>query len=586
MKIWQDLITMKKATRDLLDFAIKFRLSRFYKTRKPNRIDRRIENLIVEELASVEASEEIEQVSSKELLLNTLNSATYTLSESLKMLSRILQTRGRLRWLCFRLLPSLFSDSYDLTRLKLLFRILKHWNLFVSTILSKLVVIDDLVVDYKTLDIYEFTHPSLKFSLVRGTPYILGKEISHAIDFSENSSSMNFRAKGHLLGRLILWNSAKTMNFVRESLFLSTNNDVLDYLDHFPSFINEMNSYSKFSIDFHENAELSFDDRNELNLKFPDVLKNVEIWNQRFLVSDNRWHIVDSTYSPYSKFVAGHWQFLEQIPSHVGHVYLKKPTAKRTKKFTKAILLIGRADENWYHLLLDTLPRYLSLKTLNRDIPILVRDDLPETSIALIEKLTDRKIIYVRPEDRIFVETLYFIAARSTVHDSKPHNGEEQVTFSPNTLKSQREWMLQRLKEPKIEAYPIKVFLPRRSKYRNLLNVERVSEYVSKSDIRILESNEAFFLKQHLYFSRANLIVSPGGAILANILFMPPGSEVIAVRSWRDANLGLWKKLAEACQVNYSEIVGIPTYYGFKSLARQHSNFYVPLGRFKKALKI
>lgn len=586
MKIWQDLITMKKAIRDLLDFAIEFRLSCFYKTRKLNRIDRRIENLIVEELSSVEASEELEEVSSKELLLNTVNYTTYTLSESLKMLSRILQTRGRLRWLCFRLLPTIFYDSYDLTRLKLLFRILKNWNMFVSTILSKLVVTEGVVVDYKVLGIYEFTHPSLKFSLVRGTPYILGKEISQAIDFSENSSSRNFQPNDYMLGRLILWNSAKTMNFVRESLFLSTNNDVLDFLDHFPSFINEMDSYSKFSIDFHENAELSFDDRLGLNLKFPDVLKNVEIWNQRFLVSDNKWHIVDSTYSPYSKFVAGHWQFLEQIPSHVGHVYLKKPISKRTKNFTKAILLIGRADENWYHLLLDTLPRYLSLKTLNRDIPILVRDDLPETSISLIEKLTDRKIVYVRPEDRIFVETLYFIAARSTVHDSIPHNGEEQVTFSPNTLKSQREWMLKRLKEGKNMAYPIEFFLPRRSKYRNLLNVESVCDYLGKHDFRILELNEAFFLKQHLYFSRAELVVSPGGAVLANILFLPPGSKVIAVRSWRDPKLRLWKKLAGACQVNYSEIVGIPTYHGFKSLARQHSNFYVPLGRFKKALKI
>lgn len=586
MKIWQDLITMTKAIRDLLDIAIKLRLSRFYETQKSNQIDRRIENFIIKDLASAAVWQKLEQVSSKELLLNTVHYTTYTHSESLKMLSRILQTRGMLRWLCFRLLPTQFYDSYELTRLRFLFRILKNWNLFVSTVLSKLEVTEDVVSDSKVLDIYEFTHPSLKFSLVLGTPYVLGKEISQAIDFSKNSSSRNFKPKDYLLGRLILWNSSKSMNFIRESLFLSTNNDVLDFLNHFPSLINEMNSYSRFSIDFHENAKLSFDDRLELNLKFPDVLKNVEIWNQRFLVSDNKWHVVDSTYSPYSRFVAGHWQFLEQIPSHVGHVYLKKPTSKRVKKFTEAILLIGRADENWYHLLLDTLPRYLSLKTLNRDIPILVRDDLPETSIAIIEKLTDRRIIYVRPEDRIFVETLYFIAARSTVHDSKPLNGEEQVTFSPNTLKSQREWMLKRLKEGKNEVCPIKVFLPRRSKYRNLLNVERVCEYVRKQDIRILESNEAFFLKQHLYFSSAHLIISPGGAILANILFMPPGSKVIAVRSWRDNNLGLWKKLAEACQVNYSEIVGIPTYYGFKSLARQHSNFYVPLGRFKKALKI
>lgn len=576
---------MKKAIRDLRDFAIKFRVSRFCKTRKSNQIDRRIENLILEELASVEVTEEFEEVSSKELLFNTLNYTTYTLPESLKMLSRILQTRGRLRWLCFRLLPTLFHDSYDLSRLRLSIRILKNWNLIDSTILSKLVVTEDVVSDYKVLDIYEFTHPSLKFSLVRGTTYILGKEISQAIDFSKNFSSRNFQPKDYLLGRLILWNSSKSMNFIRESLFLSTNNDVLDFLKHFPSLINEMDSYSKFSIDFHENAELSFDDRLELNRKVPDVLKNVEIWNQRFLVSDNKWHIVDTTYSPYSKFVAGHWQFLEQIPSHVGHVYIKKPTSKRARKFTKAILLIGRADENWYHLLLDTLPRYLSLKTLNLNIPILVRDDLPETSIALIKRLTDRRIIYVRPEDRIFVETLYFIAARSTVHDSKPPNGEEQVTFSPITLKSQREWMLKRLKEGKNEEYPIKVFLTRRSKYRNLLNMQQVCEYVCKHDIRILESNETFYLKQHLYFSSANLIVSPGGAILANILFMPPGSKVVAVRSWRDANLGLWKKLAEACQVNYSEIVGIPTYYGFKPLARQHSNYYVPLGRVKKALK-
>ena len=577
---------MKKTTRKLLDFAIKLRLSRFYKTRKTNRFDKRIENLISKELSSIEVAETLEQVSSNVLLLSALYRTTYTQPQNLKMLLRVLQTRGRLRWLCFRLLPTVFFDSYELTRSKLLFRIFKNWDQFSSTILSKLLVTEDLVVGHKTVDIYEYTHPSLKFSLEKETSYILGNEISQKIEFVENLPSRDFQVKDHLLGRLILWDSAKSMNFVKESLSLNTNNHVLEYLHHFPTLINELNSYSKLSVDFHECAKISFDDRLDLNLRKPDVFRNIEIWNQRFLVSDNKWHIVDSTYSPYSKFVAGHWQFLEQIPSHVNHVYLKKPSAKRTKKFSEAILLMGRADENWYHFLLDTLPRYLSLKTLNRDIPVLVRADLPETSIALLEKLIDRKIIYIRPEDRIFIETLYFIAARSTVHDSKPHDGQEQVIFSPKTLKAQRDWMLQRLKQGKIEEYPNEFFLPRRSKYRNLLNVERVCEYLAQQDIRIVESNKGFFLKQHLYFSRADLIVSPGGAILANILFMPMDSKVIAVRSWRDSELKLWKKLAEACQVNYSEIVGIPTYYGFKPLARQHSNYYVPLERFKKAFNI
>ena len=577
---------MKKTSYIFLTFVIRLRLSRFHKTRKGNQTDRWIESLIIEDLASLEAWKDMEQISSRELILNTLNNATRTHSENVKMFFNILQTRGRLRWLCFRLLPSVFPDSYDLTRFKLIARILKNWNLFVSKILSKLVVAESQVVDGEILDVYEFTHPSLKFTLEKETQYVLGKEISQAIKFNKKSTIINFRTVDNLLGRLILWNSAKSMNFVRESLILSTNREVLDYLDHFPSFIDEMERYSKLSIEFHEHANLSFDNRLELNLKIPDVLSNIEIWNQRFLVSDNKWHIVDSTCSPNSKFIAGHWQFLEQIPSHVGHVYLKKPTAKRTKKFTKAIFLMGRADENWYHLLLDTIPRYLFLKTLNRDIPILVRDDLPETSIALIEKLMDHKVIYVGPEDSIFVQTLYFIAARSTVYDSIPHNDDQRVSFSPNTLKSQREWMLKRLKENKIEQYPNELFLPRRAKYRNVINIGRVCKYLSKHGFRIVESDESFFLKQHMYFSRAKLIVSPGGAILSNILFMPSGSKVIAVRSWRDSKLKLWEKLAEACQVDYSEIVGIPTYYGFRWLSRQHSNYFVPLSRFKKALNV
>ena len=36
--------------------------------------------------------------------------------------------------------------------------------------------------------------------------------------------------------------------------------------------------------------------------------------------------------------------------------------------------------------------------------------------------------------------------------------------------------------------------------------------------------------------------------------------------------------------MNYSEVVGIPTYFGLKSLLRAHSNYYVPLNRVKKEL--
>jgi hypothetical protein len=86
------------------------------------------------------------------------------------------------------------------------------------------------------------------------------------------------------------------------------------------------------------------------------------------------------------------------------------------------------------------------------------------------------------------------------------------------------------------------------------------------------------------FFAEANTIVSPGGAVLANIIFMQRGSRVVSIRSWRGADVPLWKQLAEACEINHSEVIGIPSYFGSKPLLRAHSNFYVPLKRIKKEL--
>jgi capsular polysaccharide biosynthesis protein len=183
------------------------------------------------------------------------------------------------------------------------------------------------------------------------------------------------------------------------------------------------------------------------------------------------------------------------------------------------------------------------------------------------------------------VDNLYFVAARSTVYDSSPPPNVEQVVFSPKILKKQRQWLLEGVSDRNKNNLQERLFLLRKSKYRNLLNAEQVGRYLEDFGFYAPEIGEDFFTRQHIYFSRANLIVGPGGAILANILFMKKGSKVIAMRSWRDSKLNLWKSLAEACNVEYGEIIGIPTYFGRKFLARQHSNYFIPLVLVKKLIK-
>jgi capsular polysaccharide biosynthesis protein len=165
------------------------------------------------------------------------------------------------------------------------------------------------------------------------------------------------------------------------------------------------------------------------------------------------------------------------------------------------------------------------------------------------------------------------------VFDSKPVSAQERVKFSPKSLSKTRNWILENLHVSTKNEFPGKIFINRKAKYRNLINSKSVRGKLEEQGYEILECTEEFFMNQSEYFARANHVVAPGGAVLANILFMEKGSTITVLRSSRDSNLRLWKKLAQACGIDFNEVVGVPTYFGPKTLARQHSNYFLPLKR-------
>jgi hypothetical protein len=389
-----------------------------------------------------------------------------------------------------------------------------------------------------------------------------------------------------LIGRIILWNPSYAITFIENSDQLMNSEDFHKFLDAAQHFKQQITSRTKLKFEFHHNSAFTFDQRlDNPTLSLPDRVSNVEIWHQRFIIAGDRLLLTDVTCSPLLKFVAGHWQFLEQVNAEQDDVRLRTPTEFRQINLDEAIFLIGRADENWYHLLLDTLPRYLFFESINRDVPVLVRSDLPKTSIDLLRQLIPRTLIFLEPNDKVSVKLLHFYAGRSTVFDSKPINKEDQVRFSPKVLARTKSWFLGTLKEDPDLVYPTKFYIDRIAKYRNVINANGVISECRTNDYQIIECTNEFFLNQSHYFARADHIVSPGGAVLANIVFMKKGSKITLIRSWRDADLLLWKKLADSCGVDFTEAIGIPTYYGRKMLARQHSDFFLPMRAIRKLLK-
>lgn len=543
-----------------------------------------LEKLVLEELLGFADKAQTFEMFPQSLILDMKNTdRRQNLWTRFGLLRRILKTPGQLRWLSSQFFSPVLNTGFEISRGKLLQAIVLNWAKFSEDVLSRLYLVDGETEKFGRITSDRFSNPNAKIPLTRDVPYLLKSE--YFPNFVYSSKYRSFLQK-YLIGRIILWNPRYAVTFIENSDMLMNSEDFKSFLDVAPHFKEQLESRVKLNFKFHPNSAYSFDERiNNSRLNLPDNVSNAEIWHQRFILTENELLFIDTTCSPVLKFVAGHWQFLEQINSLQDHVRLKVSTESKNINLDEAIFLIGRADENWYHLLLDTIPRYLSFEGIDKDVPVLVRSDLPATSIELLRQIIPRTLIFLDPDDKVSVKLLHFLAGRSTVFDSKPLNGEEQVMFSPLTIARTKNWILQIQKANLDSAYPPNIYIDRNARYRNVTNANRVISECKTNNYKILECNREFFLNQSHYFAFADHIISPGGAVLANIVFMKKGSKLSLIRSWRDSDLLLWKKLAGSCGVEFSEVKGIPTYFGRKALARQHSDFFLPVREIRKLFR-
>ena len=558
--------------------VLKFILLRFNQTGSESLAFRFLEKKILKNSSKLSEIQTRQAIYSNQLFL----SLDYVCQKeshlkNFRLLWWVLKARGRLRWLCFKLLPDIFKDSYEISRTKLISKIIRFRKDFNKLVLGKLFIAEDNNLIFSAVTNYEYSHPNTELTLTSKQIYLLEDDISNKLvfrtrDFWGNTSNYTF-----ILFRLIAWNSRYSLKMIRESSLLNESENVRTLVQFIPSFSALLQETKKVHVAFHEFCELTLDERMKIKDTHYDVLKNVTIRHQRFIFQKNNWCVIDSTCSPYLEFVGGHWQFMEQTQSHFSHVFIKNSVPKQILSLKKAIFLMGRADENWYHLVLDTLPRYLLLRSLDQSIPVLIRSDLPQSSLKFLKRVLNRNILLVSSDQIVKVDDLFLVACRSTAFDSKPIDHQEIVKFSPNSIKEFRKWISSVSPQPLNKTFPRFLFISRKSKYRNLLNIGKIQREFRESGFNIVEFSEDFYEQQEHFYSNANHLVAPGGAGLANMVFMQSNSTVTSLVSWRGRGTRLWKKLSEACEINLVELIGAPTNYTFNYMARLHSNFILPL---------
>jgi hypothetical protein len=431
----------------------------------------------------------------KKLLLSKMPK-NQTFFESGRILFYILSIRGLTRTLLILIQPFPETNEYTtISRFSILSKIVIHPKIFKSQFLNR------LSLEFKTFEEYSSYDKFPSTQLLNENVIALYADSMNLVfekpiykKYMFNSSEYSSIDRDLFVDVFVRWNSKFLIVFVFR-------NHLYDFVEEF---VNQ--AYPPVSNEFKRIAHLQFDDHALSNMNLDDLylkkgfnayeeILNAEILQQKFIKVGENVLNLESTSSVKQKFVAGLWAYTNRIYRDQDLTAFVLPD-NNLNSISEGIYLIGRCDENWYHFLLDTLPRLLFFESIPMDVPLLIRSDIPRTTKEFISKISDRKIIELEPNTRIKVAKLYVCPGRSTVYDVKPPRHVNWVEFSPIVLSKLIERIMDCLADESSSNILGTILISRKSSKRNLLNAESIEKVISESHVPIYELDQVFLLEE------------------------------------------------------------------------------------------
>jgi capsular polysaccharide biosynthesis protein len=229
------------------------------------------------------------------------------------------------------------------------------------------------------------------------------------------------------------------------------------------------------------------------------------------------------------------------------------PPATRLKGNWTSIT--SRFADGFYHWFLEALPRLALLPEWPPDTRIIVPPRLASYQRQSLGWLGLEKRIRPTAEEHLLIERYYFCPPTAMTGGHNPF----AVQF------------LRRSFLPRADlnyAAPPRFYLRRVGKYRPLLNEEEVVDFFQKRGWAIVDTEQLPLARQIALFARAEMICAPHGAGLTNLLWCPPGCQVLELCASTFLN-GVYEGLAEGLALRYRHLIfeGDNTYQSRVNLA-------------------
>jgi capsular polysaccharide biosynthesis protein len=304
--------------------------------------------------------------------------------------------------------------------------------------------------------------------------------------------------------------------------------------------------------------------------------------------SNNKFIVADRAARPEYDFVSGQWDIAIGSNSRLHEVQVASHSLP-TLQIERAVSLLGRNPENYFHSLIEYLPRYFTAKNSEylKDHLFLLNSESPATIKFAAESLIPKeRIKYISKKDSIFAKELLIPTLHTQTYDSThiPWEYSGQMDWRPIEQFSQRMLDLHLGGEPKCPD----VFAIRTGGLRSIPNAKKLIRIAQDEGFEILDLAKLTFVEQltRLYWSRR--VVIPGGSGLAGMIFMRPGTSVLALATAEQQELGSYKAIAQHSKVGLEYLLGRPivTHHGQQLKMNQiHSSFVISPYEFKKSLR-
>ncbi len=203
--------------------------------------------------------------------------------------------------------------------------------------------------------------------------------------------------------------------------------------------------------------------------------------------------------------------------------------------------LISRWSKNYYHWLMDCLPRLALLRRFPENIGVLVPADLPSYAVETLQLLGVQDHCRPTPENHLIIDDYYFSTLTAMSGCDNPY----AISYLRTAFLG---------KGASDTALPKRFYIRRSGKPRGVANETEVIQFFGERGWAIIDTETLSFRQQILLFSQAEAFCTIHGAAMTNLVWCKPGCHAIEMFASNFVN-GCYEGIAAYVDTHYLPLI-------------------------------